>query len=51
MGESAGDIDFEQLSPGSELLEHALADDVDGDAARDFARAVAAHAIGKHRQA
>ena len=48
--EPAADVDLRKLAARIELLQHAVADDVDGDAAGDFARAVSAHAVGEHRE-
>ena len=46
--EAAADVDFREFAPGIELLQHTLADHVDGDAAGDFTGAVPAHAVSKH---
>ena len=42
---------FESSRPRAQLGQHAVADDVDRDAARDLARVVAAHAVGEHGDA
>ena len=49
--EAARDVDLRQLAAGAQLRQHAVADDVDRDAARDLAGVVAAHAVGEHRDA
>ena len=51
MGEAARDVHLRQLAVGFELRQHAVADGVDRNAARDLARVVAAHAVGQHVQA
>ena len=49
--QAALNVDLRQLAPGLELGQHPIRDDVDGDAARDLAGVVAAHAVGEHGDA
>ena len=49
VGQAALDVDLGQFAAGAQLRHHPVGHDVDRDAARDFARVVAAHAVGEHR--
>ena len=49
--EACRHVNLRELAPRFELRHHAVGDHVDGDAARDFAGVVAAHAVGEHGDA